>query len=273
MEKQQPIQDKMENNNINWDIPANTGQKTHKAHFGALEKQVFAEQKKFNYSDDVRNGIANYGIFNDLPDRYLKLTDDSPTHKVSVDGTIRFMLANGLTSSTGELPRLGAIGPDGLRVEGVNTLQETWNELFEKIATDYKILNGFAIEVIWSKDRTQIAELYHVPFKDIRAEEKNYRGQIENWYISNRWKKIKKPNKNTQKLPVFNPSKRQEQPKQLLVIKAHNPNSEYYPEPDYKGGLSAILIEKLVAQFKVKYINSAIATSLIIQNIWSLCRC
>ena len=250
---------------LNWDIPTNnTG--THKQKFGAVQKQIFAEQKKYNYSDDIKQGIAYYGIYNDLPDRYIKLLDDSATHYVATEGTVRFMQGNGLTTASGELPKLGPMDSSGERLEGANTLQETWNELFEKICWDYKILNGFAIEVIWNRDRSGIAELYHIPFKDVRAEEKNYRGLIENWYVSNKWKRIKTPNKDTQKLPVFNPAKRQEEPRQILVVKAHNPNSEYYPEPDYRGGLEAILIEKLVAEFKVKYITSAISTSLIIQT-------
>ena len=235
--------------------------KNKKLHFGSVQKQIFSEQRKYRYSDDIKGGIAYYGIYNDLPDRYLKLLDDSPTHYVATEGTVRFIQANGLTVTTGELPRLGFNG-----TAGVNTLQETWDELFEKIAWDYKILQGFAIEVIWNRDRSGIAELYHIPFKDVRAEERNYRGLIENWYVSNRWNKIKTPNNDTVRLPVFNPARREQEPKQILVIKAHNPNSEYYPEPDYEGGLAAILNEQLVSQFKTKYISSAIATSLIIQT-------
>ena len=240
--------------------------KNKKLKFGTIQKQVFAEQRKFRYSDDVKGGIAYYGVYNDLPDRYLKLLDDSPTHYVATEGTVRFIQANGLTTASGELPMLGPMDGQGQRMPGINTLQETWSELFEKIAWDFKVLGGFAIEVIWNRDRSAIAELYHIPFKDVRAEEKNYRGLIENWYVSNRWNKIKTPNDDTVRLPIFNANKRADEPKQILVVKAHNPNSEYYPEPDYKGGLSAILIEKLVALFKVKYINSAIATSLIIQT-------
>ena len=253
MDKQHHTLDNMEN-------------KPQKKHFGAIKKQMFSEMRRFTYSDDIKQGIAYYGVYNDLPDRYLRLLDDSPSHYVATEGTVRFIQANGLTTTSGELPRLGSINNDGTRTEGINTVQETWDELLEKIAWDFKILGGFAIEVIWNRDRSAIAELYHVPFKDIRAEEKNYRGQIESWYVSNRWKRIKTPQPDTLKLPIFNPNKREQQPRQILVVRAHNVNSEYYPEPDYKGGLGAILIEKLVAQFKVKYINSAISTSLIIQT-------
>ena len=46
--------------------------------------------------------------------------------------------------------------------------KETMHELVKKLAFDFKLQGAFAINVIWSQDRTQIAEIYHVPVEKIR---------------------------------------------------------------------------------------------------------
>ena len=40
---------------------------------------------------------------------------------------------------------------------------ETLHELIKKVAFDFKLQGAFALNIVWSKDRTQIAEIYHVP--------------------------------------------------------------------------------------------------------------
>ena len=250
-----------------------------------LNKQDFATLKRYNQSDDVKNGIAYYGKNNDLPQKYLSLLDDSKDnaitstwHSVAMESIVRYVQGDGLaTSNDMELPL-------------INNFGQTVQEIFEPCVWDYKLYGGFALEVIWDNDTVagltdpKISEIYHIPFKDIRATEKNYRGLIESWAISNRWAKSSNrtkgvDDKNVEILPVFNPRAasykedtsgdvtQKPQPKQVLVVKRHNPASEYYPEPDYKGALQDIMIDSHSRQFKVNKLRNDIGTNLIIQII------
>ena len=235
---------------------------------------------KYSNADNVKNGIAYYGKYNDLPQKYLNLLDDSSEnsvsstwHGIAVEAIVKYTQGDGLIASNNqELPL-------------ANNFNETFNEVFEKTAWDYKLYGGFAIEVIWNNETVagisnpKIAEIYQIPFKDIRAKEKNYRGLIEGWYVSSKWKKIKDP-KNTEVefIPVFNPNvagysetaNAEPQPKQILVVKRHNPASEYYPEPDYKSALTDIGIDSESRRFKINKLRDATATNLIIQFVGNM---
>ena len=238
---------------------------------------------KYNYSDDVKNGLAYYGKHNDLPQKYLSLLDDSSEtstsstwHSIACEQIVKYTQGDGL------------IFDDQTRPEGfANSYSETFDEVFEKCAWDFKLYGGFSIEVIWDANTViggtpRIAEIYQIPFKDIRAKEKNYRGKTKGYYISGQWKKNKNAHEDPNKsefLPSFNPNAasykedeingviQEAQPKQILVVKRHNPASEYYPEPDYKGALTDIMIDSLVRTFKFNKMNHDVAMNLIVQFI------
>ena len=243
---------------------------------------------KFNYSDDVKNGLAYYGKHNDLPQKYLSLLDDSTDkatsstwHSIALEGIVKYTLGDGIVLTTPE-------DTEGSKpTEFANNFGETYDEVLEKAAWDYKLYGGFAIEVIWDAGTViggtpRISEIYQIPFKDIRAKEKNYRGKIQGWYVSSQWKKNKNAHEDEEKsefIPSFNPNAAsykedeingveiQAQPKQILVIKRHNPASEYYPEPDYKGALTDIQIDSLVRTFKFNKMNHDVAMNMIVQFI------
>ena len=245
----------------------------------ALKETYSKQLGKYSYSDDVKNGIAYYGKYNDLPYKYLSLLDDSNDasvtstwHNISMESIVKYVQGDGLTLSQGELPSFA------------NNFGQSYDDVFEMLAWDYKLYGGCAIEVIWDKETVaginetpRIAEIYSVPFKDIRAKEKNYRGLIEGWYVSSKWKKgAKTPDhESVEFIPTFNPNTASydeangmpPQPKQILVIKRHNPASEYYPEPDYKGALVDIHIDSQIRKFKMMKTQNDIATNLIIQFV------
>ena len=238
---------------------------------------------KYSYSDDVKNGLAYYGKHNDLPQKYLSLLDDSSAnstsstwHSIACEQVVKYVQGDGIVLSDGTIPTKFA-----------NNYGETYTDVFEACAWDYKLYGGFALEVIWDVGTVtgrapKIAEIYQIPFKDIRAKEKNYRGKIKGWYVSGQWKRFKNAHTDPQiseYIPSFNPNAasyvedevngviQEAQPKQILVVKRHNPASEYYPEPDYKGALIDIVIDSTIRIFKLNKTNHDVAMNLIVQFI------
>ena len=46
---------------------------------------------------------------------------------------------------------------------------ESLHEIIKKVAFDFKLQGGFALNLVWSKDRTQIAEVYHLDVSKLRC--------------------------------------------------------------------------------------------------------
>ena len=46
---------------------------------------------------------------------------------------------------------------------------ETLHEVLVKASFDFKLQGAFALNIVWSKDRTQIAEVYHIDVSKIRC--------------------------------------------------------------------------------------------------------
>ena len=127
---------------------------------------------------------------------------------------------------------------------------------------------GFAIEVIWNKSRTRVAEVYHIDFSWLRAKEKNYRGQIPGYYISDEWSEQYRygtaPIDDMPYLPVFNPNTNMEEPKQIYVFNPYRPGQKYYPLPDYVGALRVIDLDTEVDNFHINNIMNGLAPSLMV---------
>ena len=56
---------------------------------------------------------------------------------------------------------------------------ETLNDVIKKLSFDFKLQGGFALNIIWSTDRTQISEIYHIPCEKIRSAKPNEMGKVE----------------------------------------------------------------------------------------------
>ena len=107
---------------------------------------------------------------------------------------------------------------------------ESLHEVIKKIAFDFKLQGGFALNVVWSKDRTQIAEIYHIPVEKIRCARANEFGKIPGYYVSNDWSNTRQ-NK-PYYVPAFNANDRTT-PNQILYSGLYSPNMDAYYTPDY----------------------------------------
>ena len=64
---------------------------------------------------------------------------------------------------------------------------ESLHEVLKKVAFDFKLQGSFALNVVFSKDRTQIAEVYHVESSKVRCARPDEFGKTTGYYISADW--------------------------------------------------------------------------------------
>ena len=60
-------------------------------------------------------------------------------------------------------------------------------ECVRKLAYDLKLMGQCAIQIIYSEDRSKIAEIEHMPVQTLRAEKCNEDGEIEAYYYFRDW--------------------------------------------------------------------------------------
>jgi hypothetical protein len=200
--------------------------------------------------------FISFGADNGFPNKLIDLVNYSSIHGTCVNATVEAIIGNGLTSN---MPKT---------LDFANSDGESWNDVFKKVAKDLKLFGGFALEIIWSKDRSKIAEVYHIDFSYLRAKEKNFRGKIPGYYIWDEWNGVSSyVNQSLEDipfLPVYNPLKKDEEPSQIYAYYSYRPGMKYYPVPDYVGALKVIELDAQVDNFHLNNITNGVVPSLAI---------
>ena len=136
--------------------------------------------------------------------------------------------------------------------------KESLHDIIKKIAFDYKLQGGFALNVIWNKTRTEIAEIHHVPVEKIRAGKPNEYGVVDTYWVSSDWSDIRK-NKPAP-MPAFNMNDRTS-PSQIMYDGDYSPNMDIYFTPDYSAGCNWALVDQKVSEFHLSNITQGFSGS------------
>jgi len=203
-----------------------------KIHFSALPYNIDRPRKMAN--EKINDKLIKYGDYNDFPNHLIYLYNNSSIHATCVNAIVESIQGDGLTC---DIPSV---------LDKANAEGETWNDIFNKVSLDYYLFGGFALEVVYSKDREKISSVYHIDFSYIRAKECDHRGHIPGWYVAYDWAEKSQYQVNYDDatfIPSYNPEKRYEESKQLLVVKPYRPNQRYYPLPEYMGALKIIEVD------------------------------
>ena len=136
--------------------------------------------------------------------------------------------------------------------------KETLHQVIKKVAFDFKLQGAYALHIVWNRERTQIAEVYHVPVERVRAGKPNELGKIDTFYISADWSNIRthKP----YPIAAFNVNDRTSG-SQLLYTGSYSPNMDIYHTPDYLAGCNWALVDQKVAEFHLNNINNSFSGS------------
>lgn len=138
---------------------------------------------------------------------------------------------------------------------------ESLHEVIKKLAFDFKLQGGFALNVVWSKDRTQIAEIYHVDASKIRCARPDEFGKTTGYYISSDWSNTRQ-NK-PYYVPAFNTNDRTSA-NQIMYSGLYSPNMNSYYTPDYVSCNNWALIDGRVSEFHLNNISNGFAGSFMI---------
>jgi hypothetical protein len=138
---------------------------------------------------------------------------------------------------------------------------ESLHEVIKKLAFDFKLQGGFALNIVWSKDRTQIAEVYHVDVSKLRCAKPDDFGKTPGFYISADWTNTRanKP----YYVPAFNANDRTSA-NQIMYSGLYSPNMNSYYIPDYVSCNNWSLIDARISEYHLNAISSGFSSSFVI---------
>lgn len=189
-------------------------------------------------------GWVKYGDDNLYPQYLVELYKCSATHNALCNSIAMMVFGQGLRSDS---------------LDAKLKIQE-WNldDEVRKCCIDLKIQGGFALEVIYSIDRTTISKVRHLPFENLRSGEVDEREECNFYYYSRDWsdKRVE-----PEEVHAFDPEQSTEYPTQVLYVKPFSVGSFYYPKPDYIGSINYIELDKEISTYHINNIKNGLAPS------------
>jgi hypothetical protein len=210
-----------------------------------LAKYVKIEPIEF----EDRKGWVAYGEGNHFPQYLIELYNTSPVHGALVN-SISFMIAGKEFTATSQV-----------------TLREIQrlklDKLLHSTALDLKLHGGFYWEVIWSMDRSTIAQINHLPYENCRLACSDDNDDVTGVWYSRDWSDTRKKKNNPHYIPFFDVNTKDENPKQVMFQHSMMVGSEYYPKPDYIGAINEIEKLRQLSEYQVNLILNGFFPSLI----------
>jgi hypothetical protein len=117
-----------------------------------------------------------------------------------------------------------------------------------------------ALQIIYSKDRSKIVQVEHIPVEMLRAEKVDNKGVIRAYYYAKDWSEIK-GSKKPKRIPAFGTSN---SGLEILYIKPYRAGFYYYSPVDYQGGLQYAELEEEIANYHINNIQNGLAPSMLI---------
>ncbi|MCY3927478.1 MAG: phage portal protein [Acidobacteria bacterium] len=209
--------------------------------FEALDLPVIQEQRGKDY--------IKFGVDNLFPQQLIELYDSSAMNHTCIDAIQDGIYGEGIVEYGGEY---------------INTDGETIDNIFEKISLDYTLFGGYALNLIWNKEGTRIAEIYHLPFANVRSGKPDEDDRVHSYYYSSDWSQIRKYKPVEYK--SFDPTdNKKDNASQIYYCKDYNPGQEIYPLPAYIGGVNDIQLDARVSRFHNANISNGLAPSMFVQ--------
>jgi hypothetical protein len=189
-----------------------------------------------------------YGESNLLPQYFIELYDNCAIHKAIVKSKVNQILGDGIFSKDNPKAVWSLVNDD-----------ENITDIMRKAALDFMLFGGFALNIVWSRDRKSIAEIYHLDFSRVRSGKVNPEtDKVEKYYYSPVWEDTRKYP--PQEFPAF--SKNEKDPVQILYFKIYQPGLTYYPVPDWSAGQRSIEIDIEIKNFHMNNLRQGMVPSL-----------
>lgn len=213
----------------------------HVLNLAKYEPPIIEESKKNEW---VTYG-ENNSYYQFLIDRYK----NSTTNNAIINNISRLIYGKGLSAidasrKPNEYAQMMAmIAPDEMR----------------KVVLDFEMLGQAAFQVHYSKDRSKILKVYHIPVQQLAPEKCNKDGQIEGYYYSDNWEDTR--NYAPKRIPAFGFGNEQVE---IMFIQPYSVGMKYFSYVDYQGGLNYAVLEEDIANYLISEVQSSFSSRTVV---------
>ncbi|SHJ66047.1 Phage portal protein [Bacteroides stercorirosoris] len=201
-----------------------------------------------------RAGWVAFGTKNLFPQDIINYNSKSPVNASIIESTVTYICGKGVRDSQ----------PNAKKYVGVPNANESWDDLIEKVAKDYKTFGGFYWQVIVNKGSTTVS-LFHQDFSQVRIGEITETGKPVTFRISKDWTKTSGKNKPLE-LPVWpgSVSKAKKGVAYLFYHWDYTPGLNFYCVPGYYPAIEYIKADGTLGQFYNNSIDNGFTPSVVI---------
>ena len=203
----------------------------------------------------IEYGTENWA--NLYPQFLIDLYYSSSTNAAIINTTAELIAAEDLVIEDEDERDLDAVVKLKQFMAEANS-NESLHEVIKKISFDFKLQGAFALNIVWSQDRTHISEIYHIPVEKVRVEIPNEMGKVTGYYVCSDWSNTRK-NK-PYRVDAFNTHDRTSA-NQILYTGLYSPNMSAYFCSDYLASNNWSLIDQRVAEFHLNNIQNGFSGS------------
>lgn len=227
-----------------------------KAPFASPLREIYLKQaitpKAYESNGD---SWINFGLEapykNLYPQFLIEMYNNSATHRAITDAASSYIAGNGILIE--ENTDILATSKLNLLLQNINS-KENIEQLLNKVAKDLYLQGAIALNIIYTKDKTAIASITHIPVEKIRIGTPNDNGVVDEYWISADWSNIRKKENTPMPIPAFNPNDRTAN-NQLLYVRDYTPGLDLYGAPSYSASTNWILTDGLISEYHYNNVN------------------
>ncbi len=199
--------------------------------------------------ENVSKGWVNFGEGNMYPQYLIELQSESPVHGSIVNSISQMIAGKGVSGGNDTANAYLS----GLKIDSI----------IPSVSRDLKLFGGYYLEIIWSMDRTTIAQVNHLPFENCRLACSDENDDVIGIWYSRDWSDTRKKKNTPHFIAMFDEENKEALPKQVLFVHTLKMGSEYYPKPDYIGSVNYIELTRQIGEYHVNNILNGFFPSLI----------
>lgn len=196
-----------------------------------------------------------FGPNNSFPLDLLEYRNSSSIHDSIIEGKTALITGNGFMFGN-------------TREESNQFIIDNWKQVpfwrkldkvFWQVTRDQETFGYSCFEVIYSMDRTRIADINWLDASRIASGKKDDDGRVEEYFYCENWSNTRQYP--PRKIATWDPNS--DELRQIMFIKYDDNNMDYYALPNYYAALKWIKADSLMAEYNLAAINNGFSPSIV----------